>query len=942
LALLAGTAELPVVPRIHRDFSRQLMRQMGGPAVKAGERAGHDSGRRFGLRFNKQLGSGFSASAGIARRAAGVIGAAFAGAAVVGGLKSIIDAASDMNETVNKSNVIFGKSSAEIRRWARSSATDFGLSRTEAIGAAASFGDMFLQLKLGQPAATNMSKGMVELAADFASFHNADITEVLEAQSAAFRGEYDSLQRFIPAISAARVEQEALRMTHKKSAKELTLAEKAQAVYNIMLKDGARAVGDFDRTSEGAANRQRILTARIKDLKASLGQGLLPAYASVLGFLNDKLIPAVSGFSTRVIPAARRAMATLRERAGEIFDTPFKVDLKNLADKAKGWAGAIIGGFKLGLRTGDWSGFGELLGNIIRRITAGSPQFLHLVAQSFRDTVRESVGQVNWREAGKQAVMAAVPFVLGFVGGMIDALINAFRKDFWGTVLDVLTIVPIGRAAGILFKVFGKLPILGSLLKAISTAGRGVEKPIFAVVASIGRFFVRAFQRAFPEVSGSFGRWLTSLIFGIAGRYNQMKRAAGRFVAGLLDGIEGQAGLVIRNIAQLIGWVTKPFRTAGGWLLRRGGQVVTGLIRGVEAIGRGLGRVAARVIGWLLTPFRPAAGWLVARGSQAISGLVRGVMAALGATRRAALSVIRTLTSPFRPAIRWLVGAGGDLVRGLRRGIDAGIAHVGGVLGRLKDAIVGGIKRLFGISSPSKVMAGLGSKMVAGLVKGLVTNTSSLRKINGSMGGGIRSQFASMFAELFGGGGGGSAKGLVGYASTAFQFFKDMFPGMTIGGWRATGSVPGSDHPKGKALDLMTGSNAIAQRIISMFMDLPGKKYWIWNRQIATASGGWQPRPYSGPSPHTDHVHLSFYKQGAWKLLEDQLGYLHKGEMVVPAGPAERLRQGSGGGGVDEDRLARKIAAELAKVIPTSITVRDFQAGMNRNAGRMGQARPFR
>jgi hypothetical protein len=84
---------------------------------------------------------------------------------------------------------------------------------------------------------------------------------------------------------------------------------------------------------------------------------------------------------------------------------------------------------------------------------------------------------------------------------------------------------------------------------------------------------------------------------------------------------------------------------------------------------------------------------------------------------------------------------------------------------------------------------------------------------------------------------------------------------MTIGGWRAHGSVPGSDHPKGKALDLMTTSGAVAAIIISAFRSMLGAKYWIWNRQIASAPD-WRARPYHGPSPHEDHVHLSFFKRG--------------------------------------------------------------------------------
>lgn len=33
-------------------------------------------------------------------------------------------------------------------------------------------------------------------------------------------------------------------------------------------------------------------------------------------------------------------------------------------------------------------------------------------------------------------------------------------------------------------------------------------------------------------------------------------------------------------------------------------------------------------------------------------------------------------------------------------------------------------------------------------------------------------------------------------------------------------------------------------------------RYWIWNRQIYHVRDNWQPKPYNGPSPHTDHMHI--------------------------------------------------------------------------------------
>jgi hypothetical protein len=76
------------------------------------------------------------------------------------------------------------------------------------------------------------------------------------------------------------------------------------------------------------------------------------------------------------------------------------------------------------------------------------------------------------------------------------------------------------------------------------------------------------------------------------------------------------------------------------------------------------------------------------------------------------------------------------------------------------------------------------------------------------------------------------------------------------------GSVPNSDHPKGLALDFMINNlssgravgDALAAYVLQNMAAL-GVKYVIWYRRINNGSG-W--KPYSGPSAHTDHVHVSF------------------------------------------------------------------------------------
>lgn len=258
-----------------------------------------------------------------------IAGGVVLGQAIINGpsvIGSFVSAASDMNETLSKSNTVFGEQGKAIEKWASGAARDFGQSKEQALAAAGSFGNMFTQLGIGAPVAADMSMKMVELASDFASFHNADITEVLTAQQAAFRGEYDALQKFVPTINAATVEQKALEMTGKATTKELTAQEKALAVQAIMMENAGAAAGDFDRTASGLANQQRILSAEWENAKVKLGEVLLPILQKVLAVVLDHqtevavLAGVVGGvmvlaFTAWAVSATAAAVATIAATA---------------------------------------------------------------------------------------------------------------------------------------------------------------------------------------------------------------------------------------------------------------------------------------------------------------------------------------------------------------------------------------------------------------------------------------------------------------------------------------------------------------------------------------------------------------------------------------------------------------------------------------------------
>lgn len=285
-------------------------------------------------------------------------GAAVAGAALIAVGKNSISMGSDLSETINKTNVVFGANSKQVIAWSENSAKSFGLSQQAALAAASQYGDMFKQLGFTEQAALSNSTAMVKLAADLGSFHNVDPTDVLDRVGAALRGEYDSLQQLIPNINAARVEQEALAMTGKTVAKELTAAEKASATLAIVQRDGAAASNDFAETSGSLANQQRILSATWADMQAKLGTRLLPALTTLGGVLLNTIdfvdrnraviVPLVAVLGTLAgvvwaVNAAARAYTAVQAALNIVMAmNPIGAVIVGIAALAAGFAWAYV------------------------------------------------------------------------------------------------------------------------------------------------------------------------------------------------------------------------------------------------------------------------------------------------------------------------------------------------------------------------------------------------------------------------------------------------------------------------------------------------------------------------------------------------------------------------------------------------------------------------
>ena len=225
---------------------------------------------------------------------------------ILGALGYSVKAASDLNETVSKTEVVFKDSAKEVLSWSNGTLKSIGLSKLSALDMAATFGDMGTSMGLNTGEATKMSKGLVNLTGDMASFKNMKPAEVHTALTSVFTGETESLKRLGIVMTEANLIQFAQATGVTKSYKEMTQAEKVQLRYNYVMAMSKNSIGDFQRTQASAANQMRIFTEGIKEAATKIGALLLPTFVKFMNIANQvldrfmKMTPAQQAFILKI------------------------------------------------------------------------------------------------------------------------------------------------------------------------------------------------------------------------------------------------------------------------------------------------------------------------------------------------------------------------------------------------------------------------------------------------------------------------------------------------------------------------------------------------------------------------------------------------------------------------------------------------------------------
>jgi phage-related protein len=413
----------------------------------------------------------------------------------------------------------------------------------------------------------------------------------------------------------------------------------------------------------------------VRFLFAVRKQGLL-----VVGFIRDRVVPAVRGFVTFLGENSEKVAAFAAGIAG--VAAAFK-GLSIVAGILKGITGAV--GLLGAALTANPIGIalvaiGALVGGLI---------YLYNSNEGFRTSVQEA-----WSAIG-EAVQAAWTRIQPLVEGIGQA---------WSDLV---------AAAGPLRD---SLADLWVILQPIVTA---IAERLAPILGGLFEGLIARLQGAVQVVTGIF-QTLTGVLTGDGDKIKQglttvwegVKTAVVGTVRGLVNGIVAafrgvgpKVGATVQDIGPKLGeWWAKAWRAAGN-----------AVKLGVEA----LLRFVATIPGGMLKLLIDLPGNLRDLGLRAFTALLDAAKVAIPALLAYVKTMPDRIAANFTGIKERMFSVGTDIVRGLVEGIKSFTQWAIDQAKEFAANVVAGIKDALGISSPSKVFMRLGTDSAAGFVKGL-------------------------------------------------------------------------------------------------------------------------------------------------------------------------------------------------------------------------------
>jgi phage-related protein len=660
-------------------------------AFGSAESSGGDAG--------KSAGRGFGAAFGLAAAAAGALG-------IGSFFKSAVSGAADLEQSVGAVDSVFKGSAGQMHDWAKSAATDVGLSANEFNELGTLIGS---QLKNGGTAMDELgpkTKALIGTGADLASMFGGSTQEAVEALSSALKGERDPIERYGVSLNQAKIDAEAAALGFKKVNGSFEQSAQQAATLSLITKQTADATGNFGRETDTLAHKQQVLSAKWADGKAAIGSALLPAVSALTGALGSALGPvmagAVAGIQTVISGVSAMGSAFKGEGVTSSGFVGFMEKIGVVASQVFSTLGPIV------KTVGE--AFAPLIPQVLQIASSFSP--LGLIFQAIQPVLPQLAAMFA-------SLAAQLGPVLGQVLAQVTPLVQMLVTTLSGTLVQIMpTVVSLVAMLGdglsqIIPVVAG---VLGAVLPLVST-----------LISQLAPIITNLVTTVLPPIVSIFG----NIISAIAPLITLLANLLIPIIQALLPVVVTVFG-VIANV------ITAAMQIVQGII-----EVVTGLISGnwdqvwtgIQNIFGGIwNTIVALVSGAIQTIASVIGAWIsVAAGfvssvlgnislffSDTWTNITNGVSGFISGFIQFFIDLPGKIMGALAGAGTWLLDVGKNIVQGLIDGVSGMVGDAVKSVTDIGGAMVDGVKGFLGIHSPSRVFkTQVGMMVGAGLIEGL-------------------------------------------------------------------------------------------------------------------------------------------------------------------------------------------------------------------------------
>ena len=606
-----------------------------------------------------------------------------------------------------------------------------------------------------------------------------------------------------------------------KSTKDLTEAERSQAILNAVLREGQSVAGAYSSAMEEPGKVLRSFKRVTDDIKVSVGQGLLQAFGPLIlqaydmakalsaavapGGALAPIFDAIGGAVTRLVAPLTGLIVKWTQWIENL--KPEQIEkIVNIIHRFGPALIAAAGGLTLLVAPsllGQIPILGGLLQNLMGPITmvAGGLGKMGGSALAAIPGLGKMGGAAGLLPAAMNPVGLAIIGIVAAIGAMLVASsdfregVIAMGKALWEGLKPALSAV------------WDALKILGSalweIIKALGDALGPALKNLAPLLKQIGELFGIQLSGS-VDGAGSAMSGIVPIITGVIRVIGFLLDVTTKVLVPLIEiplkllTLGAQATSVINPLKALGGaieWLTGVAQKLWHWITGNS----PGLIPAFGALGGAAMQVAGLLGGAVASAFTGLVG-TVQSAHSAMTGAVSGAWGQMKSVVSAGMSQMQgAVSSGFSSMVGAARSAGSGMVEGLKSGLSAARGLGGWISSNVTGPVTSMIKGGLGIGSPSTITIYFGEEMVEGLKRGLQTARQHLGWIQ-----------ANVCAPII-----NTLKGAFGIGSPSrvtMGIGEDLAEGLNVGWSRATHlDVPNVTSPLGgnglSAADQMQGGS---------------------------------------------------------------------------------------------------------------------------------------